>query len=100
VFLHKFPEFNPDVKYYSLEDYPQRNLALRCDIRGYWALPVFERSSQTCIGVLEISILYPSVALLGYQKDFLRHVFDKFQEFGLQCFYGCKDREMRLAFLH
>ncbi|KAH7851012.1 hypothetical protein Vadar_005943 [Vaccinium darrowii] len=34
-------------------------------------------------------------ALCGYQEDLLRHVFDRFQEFGLQCIYGCKDCEMR-----
>ncbi|XP_058203631.1 protein NLP7-like isoform X2 [Rhododendron vialii] len=85
VFLQKLPESAPSVKYYSEKEYPQRNLALRCNINGSWALPVFEHSSHTCVGVLEIVSLYYSTSY-WHDKYFLNHLYDVFQEFGLQCF--------------
>lgn len=30
VFLNKFPETTPNVEYYSVREYPQRDHALRC----------------------------------------------------------------------
>ncbi|KAI8554748.1 hypothetical protein RHMOL_Rhmol05G0121700 [Rhododendron molle] len=94
VFLHKFPESTPSVKYYSLKEYPQRDLALHCTIRGSWALPVFERSSQTCVGVLELVSLY-DMPSDWHDKSFLGHLYRIFEEFGLQCFDGFKHYEMR-----
>ncbi|KAG5549234.1 hypothetical protein RHGRI_014556 [Rhododendron griersonianum] len=94
VFLHKFPEFAPTVRRYSLKEYPQLDLALRCEINGSWALPVFERSSQTCVGVLELVS-----SLLGistwYDKSFMDPLDDIFQEFGLQFSNGYKHYEMQ-----
>ncbi|KAG5563478.1 hypothetical protein RHGRI_006041 [Rhododendron griersonianum] len=91
VFLHQLPESTPDVKHYSLEEYPQRDLALRCKIESSLALPVFDHSSRTCLGVLEI------VSLNGmdyHGKEFLGRMYDNFQEFGLQCFDGYEHCKM------
>ncbi|KAJ0247219.1 RWP-RK domain-containing protein [Hirschfeldia incana] len=54
VFLGKLPEWTPDVRFFRSEEYPRIKEAQKCDVRGSLALPVFERGSGTCLGVLEI----------------------------------------------
>lgn len=54
VFLGKLPEWTPDVRFFRAEEYPRVNDAYQCDVRGSLALPVFERGSGTCLGVVEI----------------------------------------------
>ncbi|XP_059653228.1 uncharacterized protein LOC132300237 [Cornus florida] len=53
VFRQKLHECIPNVRYYSSEEYPQLNLALTCNILASFAFPVFQTSSQNCVGVLE-----------------------------------------------
>ncbi|XP_058203699.1 protein NLP7-like isoform X2 [Rhododendron vialii] len=79
VFLHQFPESIPFVMHYSLKEYPQRNLAVRCcNINGSCAVPVFDHSSHTCVGVLEIvSLHFPD--RVSYDKSFLGQMYDIFQ---------------------
>ncbi|KAI8555745.1 hypothetical protein RHMOL_Rhmol05G0198700 [Rhododendron molle] len=95
VFLHKFPECAPSVKHYSLKEYPQLDLALRCKIKGSWALPVFERSCETCVGVLELVFIINQPNSASYFKSFMDHLYDIFQEFDLQCSNGYKHYEMQ-----
>jgi len=71
VFLHQFPESIPKVEYYTPREYPQRDLALRCEIQGSCVVPVFEHSSQTCVGVLEIVCWRYSYPVYGLDKYFL-----------------------------
>ncbi|KAF7116981.1 hypothetical protein RHSIM_RhsimUnG0007500 [Rhododendron simsii] len=94
VFLNQLPESTPEVKCYSRKEYPQRDLALRCEIKGSWALPVFEQSSHTCVGVLEIACLYTPTRLCC-DKEFHGCMYDIFQEFGLRCFDGHKHCKMQ-----
>ncbi|PWA40411.1 PB1 domain, RWP-RK domain protein [Artemisia annua] len=54
VFRHKLPEWTPNVQYYSDKEYPRLNHALSYNVRGTLALPVFEPSGQSCVGVLEL----------------------------------------------
>ncbi|KAK4757155.1 hypothetical protein SAY87_007282 [Trapa incisa] len=54
VYLGKLPEWTPDVRFFKAEEYPRVNYAQQCDVRGSLALPVFERGSGTCLGVVEI----------------------------------------------
>lgn len=54
VFWQKLPEWTPNVQYYSRKEYPRLNHALHYNVRGTLALPVFEPSGQTCVGVLEL----------------------------------------------
>ena len=54
VFHQKLPEWSPNVQYYSSKEYPRRNHAQHYNVRGTVALPVFEPSGQSCIGVLEL----------------------------------------------
>ncbi|XP_010446946.1 PREDICTED: protein NLP2-like [Camelina sativa] len=54
VFLGKLPEWTPDVRFFRSEEYPRIKEAEKCDVRGSLALPVFERGSGTCLGVVEI----------------------------------------------
>ncbi|KAI3449840.1 hypothetical protein Pfo_006505 [Paulownia fortunei] len=54
VFLNGQPESSPDLRFYSIKEYPLRDHALRCGVRRYMALPVFELQSNYCVGVLEL----------------------------------------------
>lgn len=54
VFRQKSPEWTPNVQYYSSKEYSRLDHALRYNVRGTLALPVFEPSGQSCVGVLEL----------------------------------------------
>lgn len=54
VFRQKLPEWTPNVQYYSSKEYPRLNYALHYNVRGTLALPVFEASGQSCVGVVEL----------------------------------------------
>ncbi|KAH9603740.1 hypothetical protein KSS87_011342 [Heliosperma pusillum] len=54
VFRQKLPEWTPDVQYYSSKEYPRVDHAKHYNVRGTLALPVFEPSGQSCVGVLEL----------------------------------------------
>ncbi|CAL5390370.1 unnamed protein product [Camellia sinensis] len=54
VFKHQFPESTPNVEFYSITEYPQRHDALRCRVGQSLAFPVFEFSTQRCVGVIEV----------------------------------------------
>lgn len=54
VFLGKVPEWTPNVCFFRHEEYPRVNHANALDVRGSIALPVFERGSGDCLGVVEI----------------------------------------------
>ncbi|KAL8158859.1 hypothetical protein V2J09_000396 [Rumex salicifolius] len=54
VFLGKEPEWTPDVRFFRQDEYPRVNHAQICDVRGSIALPVFEKGSGSCLGVVEI----------------------------------------------
>ncbi|CAI8604459.1 unnamed protein product [Vicia faba] len=54
VFQQKLPEWSPNVLYYSSKEYPRRDHAQHYNVRGTLALPVFEPSLQSCIGVIEL----------------------------------------------
>lgn len=54
VFLKKLPEWTPDVRFFRREEYPRVSHAKQYNVSGSLALPVFERGSGTCLGVVEI----------------------------------------------
>ncbi|KAK9271447.1 hypothetical protein L1049_027038 [Liquidambar formosana] len=54
VFLGKVPEWTPDVRFFRSDEYPRLDYAQWYDVRGTLALPVFERGSRTCLGVIEV----------------------------------------------
>ncbi|XP_049415563.1 protein NLP6-like isoform X1 [Solanum stenotomum] len=54
VYRKKLPEWTPNVQYYSSKEFPRLNHALDYNVRGTLALPVFEPSGQSCVGVLEL----------------------------------------------
>ncbi|XP_019428622.1 PREDICTED: protein NLP6-like [Lupinus angustifolius] len=54
VFQKKLPEWSPDVQYYSSKEYPRRDYAQHYNVRGTLALPVFEPSLHSCVGVVEL----------------------------------------------
>ncbi|XP_065858560.1 protein NLP6 [Euphorbia lathyris] len=54
VFRKKLPEWTPNVRYYSSNEYSRRDHALNYNVQGTLALPVIEPSRQYCVGVLEL----------------------------------------------
>ncbi|XP_048129923.1 protein NLP4-like isoform X2 [Rhodamnia argentea] len=54
VFLRKVPEWTPDVRFFRSDEYARVDHAQHFDVRGTLALPVFERGSRTCLGVIEV----------------------------------------------
>ncbi|KAK3042713.1 hypothetical protein RJ639_000771 [Escallonia herrerae] len=66
VFCSQLPEWTSDVRHYSIEDYSRCFDAVRRNIRGSLALPVFEPSHQSCVGVLELVM---STEYLDYEYE-------------------------------
>ncbi|XP_019151515.1 PREDICTED: protein NLP6-like isoform X2 [Ipomoea nil] len=54
VFRQKLPEWTPNVQYYSSKEFPRLSHALDYNVQGTLALPIFEPSGQSCVGVLEL----------------------------------------------
>ncbi|TYI90110.1 hypothetical protein E1A91_D03G100100v1 [Gossypium mustelinum] len=61
VFRQKLPEWTPNVQYYSSREYSRRDHALHYNVQGTLALPVFEPSKQSCVGVLELIMTSPMI---------------------------------------
>ncbi|KAL4579082.1 hypothetical protein LXL04_015217 [Taraxacum kok-saghyz] len=54
VFMGKVPEWTPDVRFFKTEEYPRVGHAQEFDVKGTVAIPVFDRDSQSCLGVIEV----------------------------------------------
>ncbi|XP_058222339.1 protein NLP6-like isoform X3 [Rhododendron vialii] len=61
VFQKKLPEWTPNVQYYSTKEYPRLSHALVHNVQGSLALPVFEPSGESCVGVLELIMTSPKI---------------------------------------
>lgn len=61
VFVKKWPEWSPDVRLLRREEFPRIDCATEFNVRGSLALPVFERGSGACLGVVEIVTTGPDV---------------------------------------
>lgn len=66
VFQKKLPEWTPNVQYYSTKEYPRLTHALVHNVKGSLALPVFEPSGESCVGVLELIMTSPKI---NYASD-------------------------------
>ncbi|XP_068646604.1 protein NLP5-like isoform X2 [Aristolochia californica] len=66
VYLGRLPEWTPDVRYFSREEYPRVTHAQQNGVQGTLALPVFEHGSQSCLGVLEVVLTTQKV---NYQPE-------------------------------
>jgi hypothetical protein len=64
VLRQGLPEWTSDLNDYVPKDFPQQECAIRCNLHGYLALPVFDTATRSCIGVLELltNSKYPSFA--------------------------------------
>ncbi|KAK2983921.1 hypothetical protein RJ640_017842 [Escallonia rubra] len=55
VFQHRLPESSPDVRLYSCNEFPQRDVAVASSVKTVLVLPVFKPSSGgRCVGVVEV----------------------------------------------
>ncbi|XP_075516735.1 protein NLP5-like isoform X1 [Primulina tabacum] len=54
VFRNKIPEWTPDVRFFTRDEYPRVADAKKYDICGTLAVPVMEQGSRTCLGVIEV----------------------------------------------
>ncbi|PWA48867.1 NIN-like protein [Artemisia annua] len=64
VFRRGLPEWTSDLHNYLPKHFPQQECAIRCNLHGYLALPVFYSSTGLCAGVIELlmSLKYKSLA--------------------------------------
>ncbi|CAI9772099.1 unnamed protein product [Fraxinus pennsylvanica] len=53
LFRQRLPEWTPNVQYYSSKEFSRLNHALHYNVQGTVALPVFEPSGQSCVGIVE-----------------------------------------------
>ncbi|PWA70043.1 NIN-like protein [Artemisia annua] len=54
VFRQGSPEWTSDLNNYKPIDFPQQECAIRCNLHGYLALPVFDSTTSLCIGVIDL----------------------------------------------
>ncbi|KAI3459955.1 hypothetical protein Pfo_016618 [Paulownia fortunei] len=54
VFRNKVPEWTPDVRFFTWDEYPRVGHAQQYDVRGTLAVPVLEQGSCSCLGVIEV----------------------------------------------
>ncbi|KAJ0866302.1 hypothetical protein HanRHA438_Chr12g0550211 [Helianthus annuus] len=54
VFMEKVPEWTPDVRLFKIEEYSRVSHAQEHDVRGSFAIPVFDHDVKNCIGVVEV----------------------------------------------
>lgn len=54
VYRNKVPEWTPDVRFFSWEEYPRVGHAQQYDVRGTLAVPILEQGSHNCLGVIEV----------------------------------------------
>ena len=54
VFRQGLPEWTSDLINYEPKDFPQQECAIRCNLHGYLALPVFDSTTNLCVGVIEL----------------------------------------------
>ncbi|XP_068640591.1 protein NLP5-like [Aristolochia californica] len=66
VYLGRLPEWTPDVRYFSREEYPRVSHAQQNGVQGTLALPVFEHGSRSCLGVLEVVL---TAQRINYQPE-------------------------------
>src|SRR6185312_15541468 len=54
VFIFRLPEWSPDIRYFTSYEYPRVRDAQHLDVHGTMGLPVFEKGSYNCLGVIEL----------------------------------------------
>ncbi|PWA77541.1 NIN-like protein [Artemisia annua] len=64
VFRLGLPEWTSNITNYVPKDFPQKECAIRCNLNGYLALPVFNLTTGSRVGVIELltSSKHPSYA--------------------------------------
>ncbi|KAL7177359.1 hypothetical protein ACSBR2_030670 [Camellia fascicularis] len=90
VFRYKFLESTPDVRYYSTKEHPQGSHAVHCNVTQSLALPVFDSSSQSCVGVLElVTLTHDADELLIKMEDQISEALQKAElEYSDPYFHG------------
>ncbi|CAL5335604.1 unnamed protein product [Camellia sinensis] len=88
VFKHQFPKSTPNVEFYSITEHPQRHDAVRCGVRESFAFPVFESSTQRCVGIIEVVTPEECLRLLICHSYFSKK--------GLKCSIGFDHEDMEL----
>lgn len=66
VFMRRMPEWTPNVQYYNKNEYLRVHHAQDYNVHGSFAVPVFERDTQTCVAVVE---LVTTTEKFNFNKD-------------------------------
>ncbi|XP_019252304.1 PREDICTED: protein NLP6-like isoform X2 [Nicotiana attenuata] len=81
VFQEKLPESSTHVGYYTNQEFPMRDHAVRCGVRTYLALPVFEPIGKNCVGVIELVTVWKG----GYLTYEVEKVLNALEGVDLKC---------------
>ncbi|GER43936.1 plant regulator RWP-RK family protein [Striga asiatica] len=54
VFMNRVAEWTPDVRLFTWDEYRRVEHAQKLDVRGTLAVPVLEKGSGNCLGVIEV----------------------------------------------
>ncbi|KAL7111450.1 hypothetical protein ACP275_05G088600 [Erythranthe tilingii] len=67
VYRSGSPEFTPDLRLYSITEFPLKNHAARCRLREYVVLPIIHEQ-EDCVGVLEF-VGFSDLSFENIQKE-------------------------------
>ncbi|KAD5317320.1 hypothetical protein E3N88_17266 [Mikania micrantha] len=86
AFMRGLPEWTCDLTNYNKKDFPLLDSAIRCNLHGYLALPVFDLTKRLCIRNLTSPQVFDGPALNVFNErrkkeldeiyDILKHVCD------------------------
>ncbi|KAI7749894.1 hypothetical protein M8C21_014067 [Ambrosia artemisiifolia] len=71
VFKQGLPEWTSDLANYTTKAFPLRDCAIRCNLHGYLALPVFDPTTGLCVGVLEL-LTFSKLKDVAYEVEHIQ----------------------------
>ncbi|KAH6798352.1 hypothetical protein C2S51_034836 [Perilla frutescens var. frutescens] len=69
AYRNKRPESTPDLRLYSINEFPLRDQAARDGFKSYLALPIYDSHQNQCHGVLELLCDYPSTDTIFFELE-------------------------------
>ncbi|KAL8208356.1 hypothetical protein R6Q57_007768 [Mikania cordata] len=79
AFMRGLPEWTCDLTNYNKKDFPLLDSAIRCNLHGYLALPVFDSTKGLCVGVLEL-LMSSDLKDFAYEVDQVHQKLKVFNE--------------------
>ncbi|GJR69121.1 NIN-like protein [Tanacetum coccineum] len=87
VFRQGLPEWSLNVKNYLPKHFPQQECAIRCNLHGYLALPVFDPTTRLGVGVIEL-LMSSTYAIPSFHYE-VQQIQNALKEQDLTCLQVC-----------